>query len=97
MTISEIYIIHHTHVDLGYTDLPSTTLDFLGSSVRDAICIAERTATFLEEARLHWTCEVACQAELFPKIATAREKTAFGDLVDSGHFELGAGKPGVSP
>jgi len=97
MAISEIHIIHHPHVDLGYTDLPSTTLDFLGSYVRDAIHIAERTATFPEEARLHWTCEVACQAESFLKTATAREKTSFGDLVDSGRFELGAMPFNITP
>jgi len=97
MSISEIHIIHHTHVDLGYTDLPSTALDFLGSYVRDAIRIAKKTATFPEEARLHWTCEVAWQAESFLRTATSREKFAFGELVDSGRFELGAMPFNITP
>lgn len=97
MAVSEIHIIHHTHVDLGYTDLPSTTMNYLGTYVRDAVRIAESTATFPEEARMHWTCEVAWQVESFLRTASVRDKTAFEELVDCGQFEVGGMPFNITP
>ena len=88
--MKEIHLIHHTHADYGYTDLPSTSFGFLNRYLHDALAIAERTADFPEPARMHYTCEIGYQAEDFIKGASAEEQARFDALVQSGQFEVGA-------
>ena len=88
--MKEIHLIHHTHADYGYTDLPSTSFGFLNRYLHDALAIAERTADFPEPARMHFTCEIGYQAEDFIKGASAEEQARFDALVQSGQFEVGA-------
>jgi hypothetical protein len=90
MSIEEIHIIHHTHADFGYTDLPSTAFGFLKDYLRDALGIAVRTADFPEEARLHYTCEITWPVEEFLRAATAGERAQWDALVRSGQLEIGA-------
>ncbi|MCU0771135.1 MAG: hypothetical protein MUE94_05090 [Verrucomicrobia bacterium] len=97
MPISEIHLIHHTHADFGYTDLPSTALGFLKDYLRDALRIAARTAELPEEARLHYTCEITWLVEEFLRTATAAERRQWDALVRSGQFEIGAMPFHISP
>lgn len=88
--IQEIQIIHHTHADFGYTDLPSTSFAYLADYLRSAVRLADETADFPEAARFHYTCEIGYVAEDFFRIATPGERATFDRLVACGQFELGA-------
>jgi len=88
--IREIQIIHHTHADFGYTDLPSTSFGYLAEYPGDAVRLAEETKDFPEAARFHYTCEIGYVAEDFLKIATVGERAAYDRLISCGQFELGA-------
>jgi hypothetical protein len=90
MPIQEIHLIHHTHADFGFTDLPSTAFEFLPRYVGEALRIAAKTAAFPEAARLHFTCEVGYGVEDFLQSATLEQRTQFDALVRAGQFEVGA-------
>jgi hypothetical protein len=90
MPIEEIHLIHHTHADFGYTDLPSTAFDFLTQYQRDALRIAERTKDFPEPARLHYTFEITWLIEELLRTASPDERARWDTLVGSGQFEIGA-------
>ena len=65
--IKRIYLISHTHTDIGYTDHQDTVfrqhLDFIDQAIE----LGEATADYPQEARYKWTCEVTslCRT-LFP-------------------------------
>ena len=61
--LKEIYLVHHTHMDIGYTDMPSEVMDqHLGhmDAVLD-LCDAHRDA----EVPFRWTCESAALVQDF--------------------------------
>ncbi len=88
--IREIQLIHHTHADFGYTDLPSTSFAYLSRYLGEAVRIARETADFPEAARFHYTCEIGYVVEDFLATATPDERAAFDRLVAAGQFEVGA-------
>jgi len=90
MSLQEIHLIHHTHADFGYTDLPSTAFDFLSQYPREALRIAERTKDFPIEARLHYTFEITYTIEDFLRTASPDELTRWNARVHAGQFEIGA-------
>jgi len=88
--IKTIHIIHHSHTDFGYTDLPSTIWALQVDFIRQAMRFAEQTAGYSEEARFRWTCEAALVVDEFLRTATAEERARFGKLVDAGQIEVAA-------
>ena len=56
--IKEIHIIHHSHTDFGYTDLPSTLQEQQVRYITEAIAIARKTEKSPSESKFRWTCEV---------------------------------------
>jgi hypothetical protein len=61
--INRIYLISHTHTDIGYTDHQDTVFRQHLGFIDDAIELAEATAHYPEEARYKWTCEVTAFVE----------------------------------
>ncbi|MCY3978570.1 MAG: hypothetical protein OXG23_10765 [Chloroflexi bacterium] len=54
--IKRIYLISHTHTDIGYTDHQDTVFRQHLGFIDDAIELGEATAHYPEEARYKWTC-----------------------------------------
>jgi alpha-mannosidase len=89
--IDEIHLLHHSHTDLGYTDLPSTCLDLHVGYIRQALDAAEASAGLPEAARFRWTCEVlAPVAELLRRHPAERARLL--RLIAAGQVEV-AGMP----
>ncbi len=56
--ITELHLIHHTHHDVGYTDLPSEAMDLHVSHLRQAVAPAEAHSGDADEnSKFRWTCE----------------------------------------
>lgn len=88
--IKEIHIIHHSHTDFGYTDLPSTTRKQHVGYIGEAVNIALKTGSFPGPARFRWTCEVLLPVADFLEQATPSEKRGFDRAFRNGQIELGA-------
>lgn len=88
--VETIHLIPHTHVDFGYTDLPSTIDRLQIDFTRAAARLVNETGHFDEPARFRWTVEVAEVAEIFLKQATAEDRAAFDAAIASGRMEIGA-------
>ncbi len=88
--LQEIHLIHHTHTDFGYTDLPETTFRLHREYISKAIELAERFQDYPEEARFRWTLEIMLPVENFLQHATEAEKAALFRCLDAGLLDLTA-------
>ena len=46
MSVETIAIVHHTHIDFGYTDHQQTCFRMHEKYIEDAICAIERTKDY---------------------------------------------------
>ena len=89
--LDAIHLIHHSHADLGYTDLPSTCLDLHVEFIRQALDAADATCGLPEDARFRWTCEVLAPVlELLRRHPPERDRLL--RLIAAGQVEV-AGMP----
>ena len=73
-SIKTIYVVHHSHTDIGYTDLQERILDEQAHyihSVLDIMKSSEKNADF------RWNCETYFCVERFFSQATSEEKNDF--------------------
>ena len=86
--IKRIYLISHTHTDIGYTDHQDTVfrqhLDFIDQAIE----LGEATADYPEEARYKWTCEVTSFVERYFQQRPAKQIDRFLDLHKRGQLAV---------
>ncbi|MDN8587383.1 glycoside hydrolase family 38 C-terminal domain-containing protein [Paenibacillus sp. 11B] len=86
----KIYVIHHSHTDLGYTDrqekIEQYHVDFICQALR--IVNNSQNGVKPEWKGFRWTCETFWAVEQFLKQAGDEEKAAFADAVRRGDIEL---------
>lgn len=88
--IEEIYLIHFTHCDYGFTDHPITNIEQHVEFLKNAIQFCDETAGYPKESRFHWTVEGIWTLENFWKEASMFEKQRFDKLVANGQMEVAA-------
>lgn len=85
-----IYVIHHSHTDIGYTErqekIEQYHVDFIRQAI--AICEAAQTEARKEWAGFKWTCETFWAVEKFLEEATEQEKEQFAAALRRGDIEL---------
>lgn len=89
-----IFVIQHSHIDIGYTDKQEITAaqhaQFLQQAVRMALSPAQKTRD--EFSRFKFTCEGFWQVEQFLDRATPRERRDFIRALKLGVMELSASR-----
>jgi alpha-mannosidase len=83
-----IYILPHSHHDLGYTDLQANVEEKQMRNITLGMDLARRTAAYPEGARFVWNLEVLWGADLFMKRKTEVEKSSFIEAVRKGWIAL---------
>ncbi|MBT7302692.1 MAG: hypothetical protein HN849_24395 [Victivallales bacterium] len=58
-SLQRVTLVHHTHMDIGYTDLASEVLDQHLSHLDRALALCRNNAGRPEEERFYWTIESA--------------------------------------
>jgi len=53
----KVYLVHNSHHDLGYTDLPSNVLEEYECFMDQVLRFCERTEDFPEEAKFKYVIE----------------------------------------
>ena len=65
--IKNIFLIHHTHTDIGYTDIQTSVFNDHIRFLDNVLEYCDRTDRYPEYAKFRWTCEVIWQVEHYFK------------------------------
>ncbi len=86
----KIYVIHHSHTDIGYTErqekIEQYQIDFIRQAVE--ICEASRDGSRPDWEGFKWTCETFWAVEQFLAEASEAEKERFIGALRRGDIEL---------
>lgn len=89
--IKNVYIVHHSHTDIGYTDLQEQIIYNQINNIRNVISITKKGyESNSREKDFKWNCETYFCVEQFLKSATEAEKEDFFDLVRKGNIGISA-------
>ncbi|WP_446743242.1 glycoside hydrolase family 38 N-terminal domain-containing protein [Silvibacterium acidisoli] len=83
-----IYVLPHSHHDLGYTDLQADVEEKQMQNITRGIELARKTADYPEGSRFVWNLEVLWGADLFMQRRPQSEKAAFLEAVRNGWIGL---------
>ncbi|MBF8188635.1 hypothetical protein ITP53_23480 [Nonomuraea sp. K274] len=85
-----VFVVHHSHLDIGYTDPQGTVLrhhlDYLDAAVR----LAEETASWPDDAKFRWTVESSMPALRWLDARPAEMVEAFARRAREGVIEVTA-------
>ena len=86
-----VYLVHHSHTDIGYTDFQESALfnqtEYLRWLIRR---IQQGYADGTPARHTRWTCETFCMVERFLASASPQEQEDFFDLVRRGNIGVSA-------
>ncbi|MEJ0088814.1 MAG: polysaccharide lyase family protein [Limisphaerales bacterium] len=83
-----IYVLPHSHHDLGYTDFQTNVVERQMENLRKAMEISRRTENYPIGARFVWNTEALWSVDDFMRRKPDAEKVAFIDTVKHGHIAL---------
>ncbi len=88
--IKEIWCMHHSHFDHGYTH-PQPLLTALQCDyIEQAIDLCIKTSEYPEESRFRWTCEVTYPLQLWLDSAKPERIDLFKKLMKAGQISVSA-------
>ncbi len=89
--IKDVYIVHHSHTDIGYTDLQEQIVYNQVNNIRNVVSIIKNGCeTGSQEKDFKWNCETYFCVEQFLKSASEVEKADFFELVRKGNIGISA-------
>jgi alpha-mannosidase len=85
-----IYVLPHSHHDLGYTDIQPHIEEKQMNNIKLALDLARKTASYPEGSRFIWNLEVLWGADLFMQRKSQAEKDEFIDAIKKGWVSINA-------
>jgi alpha-mannosidase len=95
--IETLYVVNHSHTDIGYTDFQDVCFEQHGEFVRQALDLIEATADFPEDARYRWTCEVTGTLLRWLQRAPASDRERFRHWASEGAVEVAGMQYNLTP
>lgn len=86
----EIYILHHSHVDIGYTHVQTDVLQKHYEYFDQVIELAKHSAGYPEGSQFKWNVEVLWAVDSYLREASPEKRNAFIDAVKKGWIGLDA-------
>lgn len=89
--IKNVYIVHHSHTDIGYTDLQEQVVFNQVNNIRKTVSVLKKG--YEENSSIKdfkWNCETYYCVEQFLKDANEQEKEDFFELVKKGNIGISA-------
>ena len=86
----EVYLLHHSHVDIGYTHVQTEVELKHWQYYKEVIALARKTADYPAGSAFKWNAEVLWAVESFLKQASPADSQAFADAVKKGWIGLDA-------
>lgn len=84
----QLYVLPHSHHDLGYTDFQSNIEEKQMGNISTGMEIARKTASYPAGAQFVWNCEVLWGADQFMRRKPQAEREALIDAVKKGWIAL---------
>lgn len=84
--IKTVYVVHHSHTDIGYTDLQERIIDVQAGYIPTVLDFMKDP----ENADFRWNCETLFCVERFFENASPEEQAAFCALTAEGRLGLSA-------
>jgi Glycosyl hydrolases family 38 N-terminal domain/Glycosyl hydrolases family 38 C-terminal domain len=85
-----VYLFHHSHTDIGYTELQSRVAKNHVEYLDSVIKYCRETDGYPDDAKFRWNIEVAWALENFVKTRPEADVKALVDLIRAGRVELSA-------
>ncbi|MCL2360872.1 MAG: hypothetical protein FWC73_03540 [Defluviitaleaceae bacterium] len=85
-SIKTVYVIHHSHMDVGFTDLQERIIDVQVDNIRNVLSIMEDT----KYHDFRWTCETYFCIEHFLAEASQEEQDKFFAYAKEGRIGISA-------
>jgi hypothetical protein len=85
-----VHLVHHSHLDIGYTDRQGTVLRNHSEYLDSALDLAEATSAWPDEARFRWTVESALPLRRWLAGRPRSTRERFIELARSGRIEVTA-------
>ena len=82
--IRTVYVVHHSHTDIGYTDLQERVIETQADYIRTVVSMMQEK----ENALFRWNCETLFCVEAFFREASEDEKRAFLELARDGRIGI---------
>ena len=86
----EVYILMHSHNDIGYTDLQPNIEKKQAYNIVHALQLIQETKDYPPGAQFKWNLEVTWAADQFYRIATPEQKQEFEQAVHDGNMGVDA-------
>lgn len=83
-----VYLLHHSHVDIGYTHTQDEVEKMQWKNLDDAVMMSEKTVNYPEGSKFKWSVEVMWAVESYLKNASPEKRNAFLNAVKNGSIEL---------
>jgi alpha-mannosidase len=83
-----VYVLPHSHVDIGYTNTQAKVLKLHMDNIDAAIDLGEKTQDYPEAARYKWTTEAIWVVDNYLKVAGPEKKARFWNAVKKGWISL---------
>lgn len=88
--IREIWCMHHSHLDIGYTHPQPMLLELQGDYIEQAIALCEKTRDYPEEAQFKWTCEATYPVTRWMEKASPQMAKRFIKLIGEKRISVAA-------
>ncbi|MGC8743855.1 MAG: discoidin domain-containing protein [Verrucomicrobiia bacterium] len=88
--IKEIYILPHSHVDIGYTALQTDVEIKQSNNIEIAISLIKQTANYPEGSKFIWNTEVLWPVENYLRDAPPEKQKEFINFIKEGRIGLDA-------
>ncbi|MEB0248768.1 MULTISPECIES: glycoside hydrolase family 38 C-terminal domain-containing protein [unclassified Mucilaginibacter] len=83
-----VYVLPHSHVDIGYTNTQAKVLKLHMENIDESIALAEKTQNYPAEARFKWTTEAIWVVDNYLKLSSTEKKAHFWNAVKKGWINL---------
>jgi alpha-mannosidase len=86
----DVYVLMHSHTDIGYTDIQPNIEEKQAQNVIRALELIRETKNFPVTARFKWNLEVMWSADQFARVATPGQLHEFDQAIHDGNIGVDA-------
>ncbi len=86
----EMYLLHHSHVDIGYTHVQEEVIRIQSENLEQAIELGRQTRDYPEGARFKWNTEVLWAVDEYLRRATPDERDRLYEAIREGWLGIDA-------
>lgn len=85
-----VWLVHHSHLDIGYTDRQEVVADNHLQYLDSALDLIERTSSWDDDARFRWNVEVNWPLERWFASRDKAQHERMVEAIRTGHISVGA-------